>query len=564
MKQSIRKMTIVSLFIVAIIGSSLVLSAGEKIAETPWKIYGTVRDEADKPVANAELFVDYRFTGWVGNTEDYAAERWQGIPTKTDADGNYSIELGPFSLQSDAEKKQVRIQQGVLRIAEEVLISGARYHGDNHFYEEVGRSREGDLVLLGKEATAELVKQVEDYAAGGKEKIALVRPDEPVEINFVLKQSEKARRWSDMKMQWSGTPFFGRQGFQPSAWDFYRQIVIPNSLNDKFRESMGIVEAISASIRFDKPEIMVGEPSRCEYVVRNNGDKPLGVWVGSDYRAIGRPGSFSIQAIGEDGTIASEESRGPDMGGLGHVVKIAPKESYAFELKLHEWIQFSKPEIYSVQAARFLQIVPIEDDQEAHSLLDRQGIRMFSRAAANLLVVHTDSEKMGELIEKLGKRLRTDGSGTSDHEEALNWITHIDDERVVPYLTALVVDRKEWSGTVSRAIDALGKFDNPEAVETLKKAMSFSNEHHQGSTAGALAKGKSLEGLNFLLDNQDRLNRSARLRMVGAADNFVEKLGREKTLEMLHKRTKDQDKDVRDWAKEQLEKLGETESKKGD
>ena len=78
-------------------------SIGGAEEQSPWSIYGTVRDVDGNPISDTWVSLDTGFTGLHG-----AIPRGYGHPieTHTDADGNYTLPIPPFAAFSKLEPNE--------------------------------------------------------------------------------------------------------------------------------------------------------------------------------------------------------------------------------------------------------------------------------------------------------------------------------------------------------------------------------------------------------------------------------------------------------------------------
>src|SRR6267142_4415736 len=107
----------------------------------------------------------------------------------------------------------------------------------------------------------------------------------------------------------------------------------------------------------DKPTIMIGEPIYLSFIVQNDSNQDLQVLVGGDYRnALGRPETFTVTVLREDGKHVPQPVAGPGFGGLVGPQKLASWGSYTFKLFLPHWATFEESGKYRIVAKRILNL----------------------------------------------------------------------------------------------------------------------------------------------------------------------------------------------------------------
>ncbi len=271
---------------------------------------------------------------------------------------------------------------------------------------------------------------------------------------------------------------------------------------------------LEVSLRFDKPEFMLGEPAWFTFEVRNLSDVDLEVMVGGDYRnEVGRPDSFKIKFVGADGKPVPQPTVQMHMGGFTGPQKLAAKGSYDFRLFAPHWATFSEPGIYSVTCARKLDIGRSGESfkSSGNRIISEPTVPVDAQAKGEVRVVATDLKKFGELIESLGRKI-FDGKW-DEQEAAMKTLTSLNDERVVPILNKAAASG--YTVRMTPALWALGNFKTDEAFEGLKRAMGLTGkdiwnatrlevaaQSAQGmrhSAAASLARCKHPEAIPFLL-----------------------------------------------------------------
>lgn len=232
---------------------------------------------------------------------------------------------------------------------------------------------------------------------------------------------------------------------------------------------------LDVSLRFDKPEFMLGEPTWFTLQVRNLSDVELGMTVGGDYvNEVGRPDSFKIKFVAADGKPVPQPTVRMNEGGVTGFQRLAAKGSNAFRLFVPHWATFSEPGAYSVTCARRL------DVWRAGGLFTQNGSQAVSertgpvdvQETGKVRVIAANPEKFGKLIESLGHRV-LNGKG-DEREEAMQILTTLKDERAVPIFSKAAISG--YTVITSPAIRALGNFKSDEAFEGLKRAMNLTGK----------------------------------------------------------------------------------------
>src|ERR1700730_931565 len=264
----------------------------------------------------------------------------------------------------------------------------------------------------------------------------------------------------------------------------------------------------------DKSTIMIGDPVYLTFAVLNNSDLDLQVMVGGDYRnSLGRPESFCVTTISEDGERVAQPDAGQTMGGLFGPQKIAANGSYMFKLFLGDWAMLEKAGNYFVTCRRVLSLSRFRENNwrtASHAM----QTEMMAQATARLEVIPRDDNKMGEVIDSLGTALLeqryVEANGPAKS------LGYIDDERAIPYWVK-ALRTNEYSKKFA-ALGALGKFNNDTAFEALKEGMATKGEDVGGAAtkegadqlavnirdaaAGSLSQSKHPGAISFLLSRR--------------------------------------------------------------
>jgi len=322
---------------------------------------------------------------------------------------------------------------------------------------------------------------------------------------------------------------------------------------------------LDVSLRFDKPEFMLGEPTWFTLEVQNHSSVDLEIIVGGDYRnEVGRPDSFKIRFVGADGKPVPQPTVQMHMGGMTGPQKLPARGSYAFRLFVPHWATFSEPGAYSVTCARRLDIGKAGGwfKLDGNRIVSEPTVPMDVQVRGEVRVVAADPKKFGELIESLDRKIFE--NKWNAQEAAMQILTSLNDERVVPILNKAVVSG--YTVRMTPAIWALGNFKSDEAFEGLKRAMAITAkdvwnvtspkiaketaEQMRGNAAASLARSPHPEAIPFLLKQRADESRMVRLSVVLT----LAKRSSPEDTAMLMEFTKDKDEWVRDAAKREVER----------
>lgn len=298
-------------------------------------------------------------------------------------------------------------------------------------------------------------------------------------------------------------------------------------------EKAALVKAdeIEVTLVSEKKTIMLGEPVWLSFVVANKTDQEMYVVYGGDYRnALGRPDSFKVSVVDQNQKLVPQPSAGMGMGGRIGPRKIPAKGSYPFGLFLPHWATFETTGTYTITVQRDLEVgLGDAKDWGLHG-----GNSIPVRAETKIEIVAPDAEKMGALIEELGRELMT-----NDLDKAAKALLAIKDERTIPiFLKAL--ETNNYSRRFN-AISGLGKYNDDRALDGLKRSMKTTGADLAGTatrrdleessaaglrhtTAAALSTSPHPGALPFLLTQRQDTSDGVRLTVVHA-------LGKMKTAE---------------------------------
>lgn len=234
----------------------------------------------------------------------------------------------------------------------------------------------------------------------------------------------------------------------------------------------------------DSPSIMLGEPTWVTFRIENPSDVAL--TFGRDLPAgtylFGASFQYPLQAIAADGhAVPSGPAGGGGGTGAGREVLVPAKGEFSYRVFVPAWVVLEKPGRYTLICRRNPQI--------PNSPADRgPGASLSLEARVEIEVTAPDQERMGALIARLGNRLLnvvdtvpvTSFTGLSSFAgfgpmpDFIN-LSAISDERAVAYwvrLYRLGVTRGSDAAAFT-ALQTLGKFDAPEALDTLQAGLKI-------------------------------------------------------------------------------------------
>jgi hypothetical protein len=254
---------------------------------------------------------------------------------------------------------------------------------------------------------------------------------------------------------------------------------------------------IEVSLQPDKAVIMLGEPIHLSFIVRNLSDTDLIFSEGGDYRnRLGRPESYDVRAVRSDGKPVSKPEIQLSMGGLVGGVKAPAGRAATRDLFLPHWAPFEETGIYTITCRKTLNFVG------SGGFLGPGGIPVPVETSAQIEVVESNHEKMGEIIEKLGAEML--GDDKEKARLALQSLDYINDDRAVPYLVK-AINPGDYILTLS-SLRALSKYNTDSAIEGIKKGMRVSHEEVREagdmSTAVSMAETIRLAAANALAESK--------------------------------------------------------------
>jgi HEAT repeats len=322
-------------------------------------------------------------------------------------------------------------------------------------------------------------------------------------------------------------------------------------------------DRFEVTLKVDKQTILLKEAIYMSFEFKSYAARDLCVRIGGDYRnRLGRPDSFKVTVTSDGGKSVPQPEVKWSMGGFSGCGRIPAGKTYHIRLFLPHWATFEEPGNYQIRVQRHLGVQPFRGDYSP-SIFQ-------ANVEATIKVIDGDSEQVGNLIHSLGKAmLESDmdkaaeaasmlGSDNDKAAEAASMLGNLNDERSIPYFAAALQKysaEPQWSteGIVAaKAARALSRFQNDSALAALEKAMFTTDEDMRLEIADAFSDSKHPGALKLLLSMRHddywfvRLRVAQRLAVVDSAESR----------EILHGLLGDANEDVRNAARNSLEKLG--------
>ena len=296
---------------------------------------------------------------------------------------------------------------------------------------------------------------------------------------------------------------------------------------------------------------MLGETTFLSFEVKNLSETRLSFGDGGDYRNnIGRPDSYSVTVVRDDGKSVPQPKVTGSMGGLIGSQYVPVNGSYVRKLFLPHWATFEEPGKYTVTVTRTLGIAGT-----ARSVEEKMGGKSPStttKASTTLTVINTDNDRLGDVIRETGMRMLNEPE-PEDGRSALQLLAFIEDARTIEYwIKALGLYSQDPTSDVFHRFAQtpliLSTYDTPEAWFALKSAMKSESDDVRHDVADALSSSTNPQGLSLLLSMQDDPYWFVRLRV-------AQRLSKEKndaSTEVLLKLLNDKDQNVWESAERAL------------
>ncbi|NUP09428.1 MAG: HEAT repeat domain-containing protein [Polyangiaceae bacterium] len=253
---------------------------------------------------------------------------------------------------------------------------------------------------------------------------------------------------------------------------------------------------LAISLEADKRQFTAGEPVFLSFTVSTTCERTVNVIDGGDYRnRFGRPESYNLSALGNDGSIIDPIDVGPQFGGLMGPRAVKPTEPFVKRLLVAHWLTFDKPGRYTIRVEKTLSIgQPADRDMKALQ-------EVPAKLAIDVDVLPASNVALGAVIYELGARLLETGERAEEAERALSMVQ---DERVVAHYVKAMKQAKPGSSFGHSAIWVLKAFATDEAFKALEDALSDSSLHLAAAQAISESKHpKAFEKLWSLRHDKD-------------------------------------------------------------
>ncbi|MGL4594755.1 MAG: hypothetical protein ACRCUY_08515 [Thermoguttaceae bacterium] len=540
---------LVAAFLVCLACFSVCAEESPDSAKSSWRVFGTVRDHAGNPFPNVMIELSAQFTG----------TQQSQLTTYTDENGEYSLDITPLDpfcipplkvkkidansdaisgdVDSNGDSEETRTEPNRTFLFQQLTINASAgfYSKEPYTIYAQSRSVPGDLLVIG-EATLQQTDDILKQLAADKLDVIPVRKNEPCQIDFVMESRDVAATKNiPPSFCWQKNLWICKMDIDHSE-AIFRKAILPYLPNREYQAAIERNDKLTASLRFPKAEIMVGEPTSFDFVIKNESETDISMFVGGDYRGSSRPISFTMRAVRLDGDAAGKiVYEIPELschGGLCCPQNVPAGGEYVFDLCFACWFDLKEPGQYRIEVARYCQFG--RDDPPKRGNWDYDAPLVLRTATGILQVKPTDFDEMGNLIDQWGKTATTnttDEQESKNQEHARKNLAHVDDERVIPWLIRLSENGDGSYYTKS----ALCKFKNDDALAAIVKDIDSKDENKSYSAAIHLACSKHPKALEILLMQQDHWNWQVRLAVVQAA----EKMNPEVALPMLRKRFDD-------------------------
>ena len=291
------------------------------------------------------------------------------------------------------------------------------------------------------------------------------------------------------------------------------------------------------NLKLQKDSIMLGEPTFMDFEVKNLSDVDLGVLWGGDYRnEFGRPESFDVKFIGANGQIIPKPTT-YNFGGFSSFGKMPVGQIYDFRLYLPHWAMIEKIGEYQIQIEKGLVIRKYDlKDMRFDNLPPEIPVKL----TAKINVVASNYNKMGEVIDEIGKKL------VERDDTAERLAPFIKDERIIKYL-AQAIEKNEW------LLRHLAKFNDDEALKAIVSRINDENQEVRRNVSVTLALSVHPKAASYLLQMRNDKFYAIRL-------DVIHYLGKTKTADstkLLKEMLNDENEQNRNEAKRYLMERGE-------
>jgi tetratricopeptide (TPR) repeat protein len=307
----------------------------------------------------------------------------------------------------------------------------------------------------------------------------------------------------------------------------------------------------SVSLKADKPTIMLGETTFLAFEVKNLSDTRLAFGDGGDYRNnIGRPESYRVTVIRDDGKSVPQPKVTMSTGGLYGMQTIPFNGSYVRELFVPHWATFEEPGTYTVTVTRTLGISGKEPSLERFSGGETPSIT--TTASTLLTVIKTDNDRLGDVIREIGTRMLNE-SDRENARDAVQLLEFIKDPRTIDYWIKAVHLYSQDSDAdgfhrFAQTPGVLARYDAPQAWAELRSAMNSKSDNVRLDVADAFSFSHNEQALPLLVSMQDDPYWFVRLRVAQRLDKEKNDAATEVLLKLLN----DQNQEVWETAESAL------------
>ncbi len=273
----------------------------------------------------------------------------------------------------------------------------------------------------------------------------------------------------------------------------------------------------SVSLKADKPTIMLGETTFLSFEVKNLSETRLSFGDGGDYRNnIGRPESYSVTVVRDDGKSVPQPKVTMSMGGLYGMQTVPVDGSYVRRLFVPHWATFEEPGTYTVTVMRTLGIAGKEPSLKESMAGKTPSITV--KATTKLTLVKTDNDRLGDIIRATGNLMLSE-TNRDDARTYVQLLGFIRDPRTIEYwIKAVDVYSQDPNADgfhrFARTPLILVAFDTLEAWAGLRSAMKSRSDNVRLDLADALSASHNGQALPLLLSMQDDPYWFVRLRVV--------------------------------------------------
>ncbi|HBI46565.1 MAG TPA: hypothetical protein DDY78_27480 [Planctomycetales bacterium] len=290
-------------------------------------------------------------------------------------------------------------------------------------------------------------------------------------------------------------------------------------------------QQIEAGFVPEETVIVLGEPPKVAFTVKNLSDKPFSYAFGGDYRGAGRHERFKVSALdaGADplrDPVADKEGRSFNGEGPGGLRQVKPGDAEKQELDLGQYRTFDKPGVYTV-TCRFGLEENFGAEKAAATVETTFRLTILPRTDENVRRV------VGRLVGQAGR----------SHKEVLAGVIaqlcSFARKQAVPDLATMAAEGDAEHRVA--ALGGLGRFTTPVAEAAVLKALRDPNEAIRAAAAAALGEMKTDAAVAALLGRlpgEKPAVAGAVLRAMGTTQS-------PRVFERLEKALADEDADVR-------------------